>query len=257
MNAAILNADLPMPVRMKRARRRAWRIDRPDNINYVVQGALAYRQLAAPLAWEGTFEQNRAQPAPFTGFGDESTVLYMEGYMLQRELEDLDDKDYPGIGNDKEKLQNAMQYLYRMSDLRHEESIMMGFGKGKLISVVEMAKQKELAGYENLPSKRDMTMGTFSREDVVRQLAENLDLTAAQVAHFAQTVPRLTPPPPTRARTPRHQSPPRVRSPRSSPASATDGGSPESAAGPSGMGSIAEEYGIQEHGTMENVRQIV
>ena len=90
MNAAILNADLPMPVRMKRARRRAWRIDRPDNINYVVQGALAYRQLAAPLAWEGTFEQNRAQPAPFTGFGDESTVLYMEGYMLQRELEDLE-----------------------------------------------------------------------------------------------------------------------------------------------------------------------
>ena len=39
---------------------------------------------------------------------------------------------------------------------------MIGFGKGKLISVVEMAKQKELDGYENLPSKRDMTMGTMS-----------------------------------------------------------------------------------------------
>ena len=125
---------------------------------------------------------------------------------------------------------------------------MMGIGKGKLISVAEMARQKELAGYENLPSKRDMQMGSFSREDVVRLLAEKLDLTAAQVAHFAQTVPRLTP----RARTPRHQSPTRVRSPRSSPASATDDSSPESsAAGPSGMKSIAEEYGIQEHGTME------
>jgi hypothetical protein len=253
MNAAILNADLPMPVRMKRARRRGWRIDRPDNINYVVQGALAYRQLAAPLAWEGTFEQNRAQPAPFTGFGDESTALYMEAFVLDRELEALDDKSYPGIGNDKEKLQNAMEYLYRMSDLRNEESIMMGFGKGKLISVAEMAKQKELDGYEALPSKRDMTMANFSKEELVRLLAEGLDLTAGQVSHFAQTVPRLTPPPPpTRARTPRHQSPPRVRSPRSSPASATDGGSPESgAARPSGMGSIAEEYVSNEYGTME------
>jgi len=172
----------------------------------------------------------------------------MEAFMLQQELEDLDDKNYPGIGNDKQKLQTAMQYLYRMSDLRHEEAIMMGFGKGKLISVTEMAKQKELAGYENLPSKRDMQMGSFSREDVVRLLAENLDLTAAQVAHFAQTVPRLTP----RARTPRHQSPLRVRSPRSSPGSATDDSSPESsAAGPSGMGSIAEDYVSNEYGTME------
>ena len=64
---------------------------------------LAYRKLAAPLAWEGTFEQNRAQP--FTGFGDESTGLYMEAFMLQQELEDLDDKNYPGIGNDKQRLQ--------------------------------------------------------------------------------------------------------------------------------------------------------
>ena len=47
----------------------------------------------------------------------------------------------------------------------------MGFGKGKLISVVEMAKQKELDGYENLPSKRDMTMGTFSRESHRRMQA--------------------------------------------------------------------------------------
>ena len=259
MNAAILGEELPMSLRMKRANRRGWRIDRPDNINNIVQAKLAYRQLAAPLSWEGTFEQNRAQPAPFTGFGDESTALYIEAFVLDLELQDLDDKNYPGIGNDKQKLQNALDYLHRTSEVRHEEAIMMGLGKGKLISVVEMAKQKELDGYEALPSKRDMEMGNFSKEDVVRLLAEGLDLTAGQVSHFAQTVPRLTPPPPTtRTRTPRHQSPPRVRSPRSSPASSMDGRSPESAApGPSGMGSIAEEYGIREHGTMENIFQIV
>ena len=217
MNTAILNADLPISIRMKRANRRGWMLDRKDNITFVVQGALAYRQLATPLSWEGTFEQNRSQPAPFTSFGDESTALYMEAFVLERELDDLDTKNYPGIGNDKQRLQNAIQYLHETSELRDEEAIMMGFGKTKLISVAEMARQKELDGYENLPSKRDMQMATFSKEDVIRQLAENLDLTAAQVAYFAQTVPQLTPPPPTRSRrTPRHQSPPCVRSPHSS-----------------------------------------
>ena len=64
MNAAILNADLPISVRMKRANRRGWMLDRRDNIKFLVQGAQAYRQLAAQLAWEGTFEQNRNHPAP-------------------------------------------------------------------------------------------------------------------------------------------------------------------------------------------------
>ena len=54
MNAAILNADLPMSIRMKRANRRGWMLDRRDNIKFLVQGMQAYRKLAAPLLWEGT-----------------------------------------------------------------------------------------------------------------------------------------------------------------------------------------------------------
>ena len=52
MNAAILNADLPISIRMKRANRRGWMLDRRDNIKFLVHGVQAYRQLAAPLAWE-------------------------------------------------------------------------------------------------------------------------------------------------------------------------------------------------------------
>ena len=78
MNAAILNADLPISVRMKRANRRGWMLDRRDNIKFLVQGAQAYRQLAAQLAWEGTFEQNRNQPAPFTTFGQHLWIWNMK-----------------------------------------------------------------------------------------------------------------------------------------------------------------------------------
>ena len=94
MNAAILNADLPISVRMKRANRRGWMLDRQDNIKFLVQGAQAYRQLAAQLAWEGTFEQNRNQPAPFSSFGQQSVDLEYEAFALKTTLDDLQSKHY-------------------------------------------------------------------------------------------------------------------------------------------------------------------
>lgn len=54
MNAAILNADLPISIRMKHANRRGWMLDRRDNIQFLVEGVRAYRQLAAPLAGRDT-----------------------------------------------------------------------------------------------------------------------------------------------------------------------------------------------------------
>ena len=77
MNDAILNADLPMSLRLKRANRRGWRIDRPDNIRFLVEGAKAYRQLAAKQPWESTFEYNRVQPAG--SFGDSATGAMVSG----------------------------------------------------------------------------------------------------------------------------------------------------------------------------------
>ena len=257
MNSAILNADLPISLRMKRANRRAWRLDRKDNIRFLVEGAKAYRSFAAPLAWEGTFEQNRNQP--FVSFADDSTSLMMEAFVLQQELEDLDTKNYPGIGNDRQRLQEAIQYLEDQSAVRDQEAQMMGLMKGKLIAVAEMAKERELEGYEGLPSKRDMQRSAFSKEDVIRQLAETLRLTAAQVVEYATTVPRLTPPPPTRARTPRRQSPP--RSPLRSPTSVTvdspetlspshrGGTGPAGTSGGGALGAIAEEFRIDQYGT--------
>jgi len=94
MNAAILNADLPISLRMKRAHRRGWMLDRRDNIKFLVQGMQAYRHLASPLAWEATFEQNRAQPAPFTTFGQQSLDLEYEAFALKTALEDLEAKHY-------------------------------------------------------------------------------------------------------------------------------------------------------------------
>ena len=189
MNAAILNADLPISLRMKRANRRGWRIDRPDNIRFLVEGAKAYRQLAAKQPWESTFEYNRVQPAG--SFGDESFQLYSGAFAYEQELEELEKQRYSGVGNEIAKLQQTIQDLYRLSEIRHEESIMIGLTKGKLIEVVEIAKRKELEGYEDLPTKREMTAASFSKEDVTRLLAETLDLTAAQVSHFSKAVPIL------------------------------------------------------------------
>ena len=129
MNAAILNADLPISVRMKRANRRGWMLDRRDNIKFLVQGAQAYRQLAAQLAWEGTFEQNRNQPAPFSSFGQQSVDLEYEAFALKTTLDDLQSKHYPGVGNDVQKLHHAIDNLESMAAVRHEEDKMMALTK--------------------------------------------------------------------------------------------------------------------------------
>ena len=248
MNDAILNADLPMSLRLKRANRRGWRIDRPDNIRFVVEAARAYRQLAAPQPWEATFEYNRAQPVG--NFGDESFDLYSEAFVYQQELEELEQQTpYPGIGNRIAKLQSTIDDLYRMSRIRHEESIMIGLPKGKLIKVVEIAKIKELEGYADLPTKREMEAKVFLLEDVTRLLAENLGLTAAQVAHFANEIPVLTTSlPSTRSMTPRRQSPPRVRSPsrQSSPGDVAEGRSSEDDGSRYGLDAFAEEWFAKE-----------
>ena len=246
MNSAILNADLPIALRMKRANKRGWRIDRKDNIRFLVEGMKAYREYAALTPWETTMQAQK--PALFTSFANQSTELMFSAFALREELDNLDDKGhYPGIGNDRQRLQTTITYLEDTASIRDEEAALMGFTKGKLVSVVELAKQKELEGYENLPNRRDMQKATFPREDVVRLLVETLNLSAAQVANFLQTVPRLTPPPSTRTRTtPRRQSPP--RSPVGSPTSVTVMDSPDGA-GSSGLPVIAEDYGIQGYGS--------
>ena len=182
MNAAILNADLPISIRMKRANRRGWMLDRRDNIKFLVQGMQAYRHLATPLAWEGTFEHNRNQPAPFTTFGQQSLDLEYEAFALKNALDDLQVKQYPGVGNDVQKLHNAIDNLENMANVRHEEDKMMALTKTALLKAVQAAKTRQIVGFENLPLLAQMRSATFVKEEVVRQLAETLNLDAADVA---------------------------------------------------------------------------
>ena len=72
-------------------------------------------QLAAPLAWEGAFEQTRVAPAPFTTFGLQSLDLEDEAFALKSTLDEIQAKDYPGVGNDVQKLQNAIDSLEQMA----------------------------------------------------------------------------------------------------------------------------------------------
>ena len=209
MNAAILNADLPISIRMKRANRRGWMLDRRDNIKFLVHGVQAYRQLAAPLAWEGTFEQTRNQPAPFATFGQQSLDLEYEAFALKTTLDDLQSKQYPGVGNDVQKLHNAIDNLENLAVVRHEEDKMMALTKTALLKAVQAAKNRQMSGFERLPLRDQMRSATYAKEDVVRQLAETLNLDAADVAHLVQNAPALTPRPPSRQRTP-------LRSPKKS-----------------------------------------
>ena len=240
MNAAILNADLPISIRMKRANRRGWMLDRKDNIKFLVQGMQAYRHLATPLAWEGTYEQNRAQPAPFTTFGQQSLDLEYEAFALKTALEDLETKHYPGVGNDMQKLQHTIGALENTAALRHEEDKLMGLTKTAMLKAIQLAKTRQLPGFEDLPLRDQMRSATFAKEDLVRQLAETLKLDAADVAQLVQNAPALTPRPPSRQRTP-------LRSPRSPPSpqtSVTDASplSPVAEGGPSGSGEVGDPW---------------
>ena len=183
-----------------------------------MQGAQAYRQLAAQLAWEGTFEQNRNQPAPFSSFGQQSVDLEYEAFALKTTLDDLQSKHYPGVGNDVQKLHHAIDNLERMAAVRHEEDKMMALTKTALLKAVQTAKNRQMPGFERLPLRDQMRSATYAKEDVVRQLAETLNLDAADVAQLVQNAPALTPRPPSRQRTPLRS----PRSPRSPQTSVTD-----------------------------------
>ena len=110
----------------------------------------AYREYAALTPWETTMQ---AQPTPFTSFANQSTELMFSAFALREELDNLDDKGhYPGIGNDRQRLQSTITYLEDTASIRDEEAALMGFTKGKLVSVVELAKQKERRAMKTCPT---------------------------------------------------------------------------------------------------------
>ena len=97
---------------------------------------------------------------------------------------------------------------WKTAALRHEEDKMMGLTKTAMLKAIQLAKTRQLPGFEDLPLRDQMRSATFAKEDLVRQLAETLKLGAADVAQLVQNAPALTPRPPSRQRTP-------LRSPRS------------------------------------------
>ena len=148
-----------------------------------------------------------------------------------------------------QKLHHAIDNLESMAAVRHEEDKMMALTKTALLKAVQTAKNRQMPGFERLPLRDQMRSATYAKEDVVRQLAETLDLDANDVAHLVQNAPALTPRPPSRQRTPLRS----PRSPRSPQTSVTDASplSPvveDSGAGPGGVGDAGG--GIDPYGSM-------
>ena len=138
-----------------------------------------------------------------------------------------------------QKLHHAIDNLENMAAVRHEEDKMIALTKTALLKAVQAAKNRQMPGFERLPLRDQMR--SYAKEDVVRQLAETLNLDAADVAHLVQNAPALTPRPPSRQRTPLRS----PRSPRSPQTFVTDASplSPVAEGGPSGSGEVGDPYG--------------
>ena len=74
------------------------------------------------------------------------------------------------------KLQHALDSLENTAALRHEEDKMMGLTKTAMLKAIQLAKTRQLPGFEDLPLRDQMRSATFAKEDLVRQLAETLNL---------------------------------------------------------------------------------
>ena len=85
---------------------------------------------------------------------------------MKTALEDLETKHYPGVGNDVHKLQHAMDSLENTASLRHEEDKLMGQTKTAMLKAIQLAKTRQLPGFENLPLRDQMRSATFVKEDL-------------------------------------------------------------------------------------------
>ena len=99
-----------------------------------------------------------------------------------------------------QKLHHAIDNFENVAVVRHEEDKMMALTKTALLKAVQTAKTRQMPGFERLPLRDQMR--SSAKEDVVRQLAETLNLDANDVAQLVQNAPALTPRPPSRQRTP-------------------------------------------------------
>jgi len=67
---------------------------------------------------------------------------------------------------------------------------------GVALKAVQTAKNRQMHGFESLPLRDQMRSAMYAKEDVVKQLAETLNLDAVDVAQLVQNAPALTPRPP-------------------------------------------------------------
>ena len=87
---------------------------------------------------------------------------------MKTALEDLETKHYPGVGNDMQKLQHTIDALENTAALRHEEDKLMGLTKTAMLKAIQLAKTRQLPGFEDLPLRDQMRSATFAKEDLVR-----------------------------------------------------------------------------------------
>ena len=85
------------------------------------RGTLAYLEEAKPLPWEGT---PLILPRPNRDFGTQALQMRMQIASLQAELRNLDAQSYAGVGNDKQKLEAAIDDLRAAAERRDDQNML-------------------------------------------------------------------------------------------------------------------------------------
>ena len=161
----------------KRNMKHTWRIGRDDNSRNVARAAIAYRELAKPLPWEGNmkvFLQNMP-----TQFSDPGLKYSAQRQAFQVQLQDLEDEmdklrtqTYEGAGNDMQRLTAASQFVEGQrdeADTKH--SLYYNFKKNQLVRAI-----KKIAADKGVqrPTNKEMDAATFLKGDAVEFLVNNL-----------------------------------------------------------------------------------
>ena len=194
------------------------------------RGMRAYLRLAKPLPWEEKFYD---LPHPNKNFASQAQELRLMTVELQDALQDLQSKDYLGVGNDRVKLETTIDQLKRKSELRDEQELLFQQYRTKeLVKAV-----RSLKGERTVPTSRDL--GKMSKTELVLLLTETLNESIEDIHETIQTVPRLRPPPPS----PQSRFSPSRRRPSPQSASQRESASDRPAL-------LPERYTIDEYGTL-------
>ena len=156
------------------------------------RGVKAFLKSAKPLPWEGT-RYDLARPK--ADFGAQAMQFMVQISELEDAMIDLESKNYPGIGNDKLKLQNVIDDLTKQSDLRHDQELLIHqLSKNELIKAITELKSDS---DDDIPSLKELRGSAFTKTELILLLTETMNQSVDEIVDASQI--RLPPPPPPRS----------------------------------------------------------